>query len=66
VLGLKFASCGVYKGENQMEEQSKVCDCPKCKEREEKEKVSEELNMAVLLAFVPLLVITLFGQIGLF
>lgn len=47
-------------------EEPKACECPKCQEREEKEKLSEEMNLAILLAFVPMLVITLFGQVGLF
>jgi hypothetical protein len=51
---------------NKKMEEPKACECPKCQEREEKEKLSEEMNMAILLAFVPMLVITLFGQVGLF
>lgn len=47
-------------------EEPKKCECPKCDEREKKDKESEEMNLAVLLAIVPMLVITLFGQIGLF
>jgi hypothetical protein len=49
-----------------MEEPQKTCDCPKCAMREQEEQESEQMNLAVLLAIVPMLVITLFGQIGLF
>jgi len=48
-----------------MEEVDK-CPCPVCQRREKEELQSEEFNFAVLVALVPLLVFTLFGQIGLF
>ena len=40
--------------------------CPHCEKRKKEEAQSEEFNFAVLIAIVPLLVFTLFGQIGLF
>lgn len=46
-----------------MEEQ-KECKCPQCVKREEEEKQAEEMNMAVLVALVPMLVMTLFFQVG--
>jgi len=49
-----------------MEEETKTCDCPKCKERVEKEAAYNEMSLAFLLALTPMLVITLFGQMGLF
>ena len=51
-------------GQIHMEEQ-KECKCPHCKVREEEEKEQEEMGMAVLVALVPMLVMTLFSQIGL-
>jgi hypothetical protein len=54
----------IIKKNKKMEEPK--CACSKCVEREEKEKASEEMALSVLLAFIPMLVITLFGQIGLF
>lgn len=44
-----------------MEEAKK---CPHCAEKEEEEKVQEEMNMAVLVALVPMLVMTFFSTIG--
>lgn len=49
-----------------MEEPKKTCECPECQERAEKDKANEEMGLAFLLAIVPMVVITLFGQIGLF
>jgi hypothetical protein len=43
-----------------------TCECPVCAKRKEEEAKSEEFNLAVLIAMVPLLVFTLFGQMGLF
>ena len=40
--------------------------CPHCEKRQKQEAQSEEFNFAVLIALVPLMVFTLFGQIGLF
>lgn len=48
---------------NDMEEQTK-CECPECERRELEEKEHEEMSMAVLVALVPMLVLTLFTQIG--
>ena len=47
-------------------EQEKACDCPVCAERERKATENEEMSMAVLLALTPMIVMTLFGQIGFF
>lgn len=49
-----------------MEEAPKTCECPECKKRIEREKVHEEMGLSLLIAITPMLVITLFGQIGLF
>ncbi|MFH0969378.1 MAG: hypothetical protein V1804_02625 [Patescibacteria group bacterium] len=49
-----------------MEEPTKPCECPKCIKREEQDKSYEEMSLAFLLALTPMLVITLFGQMGLF
>ncbi|MFA5777611.1 MAG: hypothetical protein WC906_04180 [Parcubacteria group bacterium] len=49
-----------------MEEQKEVCECPECKKRAEKEAAYNEMSLAFLLALMPMLVVTLFGQIGLF
>lgn len=49
-----------------MEEAKGVCKCPICAAREQEKQESEHMNLAVLVALVPMLVITLFSQIGLF
>jgi hypothetical protein len=41
-------------------------NCPHCAKKAKHEAQSEEFNLAVLIALVPLMVFTLFGQIGLF
>ena len=41
-------------------------DCPHCAKREEHQKQAEELNLAILIALVPALTITLFSNLGLF
>lgn len=41
------------------------CSCPQCEARAKEEAVNEELNFAILLALIPALVITLFGNMGL-
>jgi hypothetical protein len=41
-------------------------DCPVCAERKRKEADYEEMTMAILLALMPLMTMTLFGQLGLF
>jgi len=46
-----------------MEEQ-KGCGCSQCAAREEEDKQQEDMNMAMLVALVPLLTMTLFSQIG--
>lgn len=45
--------------------EEKNCKCPQCEKRAREEKESEELNLAVLVALVPVLAITLFSNIGL-
>lgn len=40
-------------------------DCPECAKREEETKVADEIGMAVLVALMPLLSITLFSNMGL-
>jgi hypothetical protein len=42
------------------------CPCPECLKREEEHQESEDLNFAVLIALMPLMVITLFSNMGLF
>jgi len=49
-----------------MEETKEKHDCPHCEDRKRKEMEHEEMTLAILLAVVPLTVLTLFGQIGLF
>jgi len=49
-----------------MDEEKKPCECPECQKRIEKEKEQEEMGLSLLLALTPMLVITLFGQMGLF
>ncbi len=38
--------------------------CPECERKKQEEKQTEEMNMAVLVALVPMLVMTLFSQVG--
>ncbi|MEI7621102.1 MAG: hypothetical protein WCJ51_01050 [Candidatus Moraniibacteriota bacterium] len=46
---------------------SKKCTgCSHCEARKQEEHANEEFSMAVLVSLVPMLVFTLFGQIGLF
>ncbi len=40
--------------------------CPDCEKRHKDEVQAAEFNFAVLVALVPLMVFTLFGQMGLF
>jgi hypothetical protein len=42
------------------------CPCPECEERQREHEESEELGFAVLIALMPLMVITLFSNMGLF
>lgn len=44
-------------------EQPKVC--PHCEEQKKQETAQEEFNLAVLLAIMPLVVMTFFSQVGL-
>lgn len=41
-------------------------NCPHCKAREEEHQASEELNLAILIALVPALTLTLLSNMGLF
>jgi len=43
-----------------------VTKCPHCEARKAKEAENEEFSFALLVSLIPLLVFTLFGQIGLF
>ena len=61
----------LYKGENKtMDETAKVqCEdgkCPDCAARAQEVKASEENALAFLVALMPLMTITLFGNMGLF
>lgn len=40
--------------------------CPHCDERREADQQNDELNLAILIALVPALTITLFSNLGLF
>ncbi|MFA4817902.1 MAG: hypothetical protein WC608_04250 [Parcubacteria group bacterium] len=40
-------------------------DCPECVKRDEETKAADEIGMAILVALMPLLSITLFGNMGL-
>jgi len=40
-------------------------DCPECAKRQAEESVAEELNLAVLIALVPMMVFTLVNFTGL-
>jgi hypothetical protein len=42
-----------------------VCVCPDCEKRKQEHAEAEELNLAVLIALMPVIVITLFSNIGL-
>ena len=43
----------------------KQCSCENCEKRDQEDAENDEHSFAVLLALVPLLVMTLFGNIGL-
>ncbi|HPN54916.1 MAG TPA: hypothetical protein PLB52_03225 [Candidatus Moranbacteria bacterium] len=49
-----------------MEKKQKKCSCPHCAKRAQEDERNEEFNFALLLALVPLMVFTFFGQMGLF
>lgn len=49
-----------------MEQKQNKCDCPECGKRKKIEIEHEEINFAVLITLVPLMVLTLFGQMNLF
>lgn len=53
------------KTQNNMENTEKK-ECPHCEQRKKEEMKSEEMNLAILLSLVPMLVLTLFSQVGLF
>lgn len=48
------------------ETKKKVCKCPECERREMEKTESDELNLAILIALVPAMTITLFSNLGLF
>lgn len=48
------------------EKQCKGPDCPHCQERAIKEAAEEEMQFAILLSTIPLLVVTLFNNMNLF
>jgi hypothetical protein len=54
----------LWRGKNK--KMDKKITCPHCKKRALEEVQQEEFNFAMLVALVPLLVFTLFGQLGLF
>ncbi len=41
------------------------CKCPECQRRAEEHEESEAFGLAVLIALVPIMTLTLFGHIGL-
>ncbi len=45
-----------------MEQQQK---CPHCEIKKQEEQANEEFSLAVLLSLIPMIVFTLFGQMGL-
>jgi len=47
-------------------EKEKKCECVECAQRKEEHKQNEEMNLAVLIALVPMLTLTVFGNMGLF
>lgn len=49
-----------------MEENKVEAVCQHCEAQKEAEQSREEMNFAILLAMIPLMVVTLFGQMGLF
>jgi len=50
-----------------MEEQvAHTCPCPECEKRVEETEKSNEMGMAILVALMPLMTITLFSNVGLF
>lgn len=49
----------------EMSPESGAANCPHCQKRAETDASSEEQNLAFLLAMVPVMVLTLFGQVGL-
>jgi len=47
-------------------EKVEKCGCVECAQREEEHKLNEEMNLAVLIALVPMLTLTVFSNMGLF
>jgi len=43
-----------------------MCQCPECDKREAEHKQKEEMNLAVLVALMPMLTLTVFNMLGLF
>lgn len=46
--------------------EQKKCACPHCAKRATEDAENDEMSFAVLLAMVPLMVMTVFGSMGLF
>ncbi|HPN96420.1 MAG TPA: hypothetical protein PLK35_01500 [Candidatus Moranbacteria bacterium] len=46
--------------------ENEVCKCPQCVQREQDDQEKEDLSLAILVALVPALTITLFSNMGLF
>ncbi len=53
------------KMENELEKKQDVCQCPECQKREAEHQAAEEFGLAVLIALMPIMTLTLFGNIGL-
>jgi len=51
--------------EKSMQAQEQVCGCPECERRAQEHAESQEFALAVLIALMPVLTLTLFGNIGL-
>ena len=53
------------KMEDEKDMQETACDCPECARRAEEHAESETFGLAVLIALMPIMTLTLFGHIGL-
>jgi len=53
------------KMENEKDLQETACPCPECQKRAEEHAESETFGLAVLIALMPIMTLTLFGHIGL-
>jgi hypothetical protein len=66
LLANKLINRARGRSKNKNMEEVQKCPCPHCEKRAVEEQQQEEFNFAVLVSLVPLLVFTLFGQMGLF